>query len=195
MIRRVILALTLPALLAACVPTTSPTTSSPAPSYQCTPEAGGSATPCSQQQYDDMKRKDALYAEAETVFRRLTAEDERTAKLGGADELTPEYEALLGTEELRTQQTAILRADKKDGVRMISGAFKIEWIRRRPGVSMNGSVVSLEGCVDMASAVYVEKGKPGFHGDVLVETIHFGPVEGSLRAVQYQFRAVTKCAG
>lgn len=195
MIRRVVPLAALLALVAGCVPAPTQSASSVAPSFQCTPEAGGSPSTCTQQQYDEMKRKDALYAEAETVFRRLTAEDERTAKLGGANDLTPEYEALLGTEDLRSQQRAILRADKKAGIRMIEGSFRIDWVRRKPGVSLKGSVASIEGCVDMTSAVYVERGKPGFRGSVLVETVHLGPVNGSLKAVQYQFRVVKTCAG
>ena len=71
-------------LLAACqpsapgqpTPTSSPSSpvASPTPTFLCTPEAGGDASPCSEAQYDEMKAKDALYEEAEAVFREMLAE-------------------------------------------------------------------------------------------------------------------------
>ena len=56
-------------------PTNSQTSPSSAPSpvatptYMCTPEAGGDQAPCTQIAYEKMKARDALYTEAETVYR------------------------------------------------------------------------------------------------------------------------------
>ena len=129
-----------------------------APTFACTPEAGGSPYPCSSADYQEMKRKDALYTEAEQVFRRLIAEDERVARIGGGDELTPEYKALLGNPDLREEKLAIIRADKADGLRAVGGEYRVAWIHRTPGASKAGSEVAVTGCVDLTSVRYLRKG-------------------------------------
>ena len=58
----------------------------------CTPESGGSATPCTQQQYEEMKKLDALYAEAEDVYRRFVAEDVKLLHSGGLAEAKAQIE-------------------------------------------------------------------------------------------------------
>ena len=59
-------------VLTGCGPAAPPTSGTPtvvgtgptaAATPLCTPESGGSATPCTQQQYEEMKKLDALYAE------------------------------------------------------------------------------------------------------------------------------------
>ena len=58
-------------LLAGCVPQAPPSpTPSPTPTFMCTPEAGGTEAPCSEQEYQKMKAKDALYALATGVVAR-----------------------------------------------------------------------------------------------------------------------------
>ncbi len=194
MIRRVIVAVALPALLTACGPTGAPTAPSPAPSFQCTPEAGGSPAPCSLQQYDEMKRKDALYAEAETVFRRFIAENERTTRAGGGTELTPEYLAILGTQKLRQGQLEVLKATKSDGTTIRGdGHFIVSWIHRKPGVSLGGSEVALQSCVDMSRARFYERGKFSSTGPSVVHDVYFGTAEGALRMVVLAVRPVESC--
>lgn len=41
------------------------------PTYQCVPEAGGDPVPCGPIEYEQAQARDALYAEAEAVYRRL----------------------------------------------------------------------------------------------------------------------------
>ena len=174
-------------------PTTTPST--PSPTFACTPEAGGSPYPCSSADYQEMKRKDALYAEAERVFRRLIAEDERVARIGGSDELTPEYKALLGSPELRKQQLAILRSNKSDQVVGKGGKFDVKWLRRLPGNSVEGSEVSLSACVDMTSVTFFERGRRTGPGVVVVETAHMKEVSGVLQVWGFSNRLEDSCTG
>lgn len=72
------------ALLAGCVQPAEPTPSaSPTPTFLCTPEAGGAEAPCSEADYRKMKEKDALYAEAEQVYRKYKAEMLKALQAGG----------------------------------------------------------------------------------------------------------------
>ena len=61
----------------------------PQPTYTCTPEAGGEPFTCSQYQYDEMVGRDALYAEAEAVYRKFLAEDVRIMRAGRSDRADP----------------------------------------------------------------------------------------------------------
>ena len=87
-------------LVVGCTPTTPPTTAPPTPTLLCTPEAGGIEAPCTQQQYDQMKAKDAQYAEAEKVYRAYLQEYERVVRAGGATSLSSEFERLIGDDDL-----------------------------------------------------------------------------------------------
>ena len=69
--RILIAAVAVGVVLSACTPTPVVTpTPTPTPTFACTPEAGGTPSPCSQAEFEEMKAKDALYAEAEAVYRR-----------------------------------------------------------------------------------------------------------------------------
>ena len=173
-------------------PTTTPST--PSPTFACTPEAGGSPYPCSSADYQEMKRKDALYAEAERVFRRLIAEDERVARIGGSDELTPEYKALLGSPELQKQQLEVLKSSKRDRVIGTGGSFVLSWVRRVPGISVEGSAVRMRACVDMTSVTFSERGKVVGPGIVVEETADFQSTEGRLRVWTFEYKVVPSCA-
>ena len=79
-------------VLAGCQHSPAPRTPSPAPTYACTPEAGGSPYPCNELQHKQQKDLDALYTEAEAVNTKLRAEMDRLYRAGGTAELTPVIE-------------------------------------------------------------------------------------------------------
>lgn len=189
---RLILAGVLAALLSACSPAPAATPTA-TPTFSCTPEAGGSPSPCNQQQYEDMQRKDALYAEAESVFRRLVAEDERTYRIGGSDTLSEEYQALLGTKDLRDQQLDVVRAVKSDGSTITGGHFVLDWVKRQPGVSEGGSVVSVYGCVDMTAAKFLQHGRGGRPGPHMLQYLYLRPYDGVLKLTDFEFQVVKSC--
>lgn len=66
------------AVLAGCTTVTQPTaTPTNSPTYLCTPEAGGTPLPCGPIEAEQAEKRDALYAEAETVYRRFWTESQR----------------------------------------------------------------------------------------------------------------------
>ena len=82
----------------------------------CTPEAGGAKAPCSEQQYQQMKAKDALYAEAEQLYRTYQAEFLKVIRAGGSDKLTPELEAVIGSEDVEKAVVGQLKYFKDRGL-------------------------------------------------------------------------------
>lgn len=173
-------------------PSSSPASPVPTPTYLCTPEAGGEETPCSQHQYDEMKAKDALYAEAEAVFREFFAENIRISRKGGVTEPT---EAMLKTshgsylddalELFRNLHAQNLRAEGADPV--------IVRVTRLAGQSKAGSIVALQVCVDAREWAF-------FDGDDLVTTggmaeddTYFAEVNGALKIIGADGRDVEAC--
>ena len=137
-------------LLVSCTPTEPVPSPTPSvqPTFQCTPESGeGDPTPCTSAEYEEMKERDALYAEAERVFRR--AEELslklRKQRLPINDELT----SLLTGEELEGT-TAALTEGQTSPIE-VSGDINIVWVRRAPNISDSGSIVALESCINPGS--------------------------------------------
>ena len=72
--------------LAGCSP--SPVASpSPSATFLCVPEAGGDPVVCGPIEFEQAQRRDALYAEAEAVYRRFWVEMRRV-ELSSTPELT-----------------------------------------------------------------------------------------------------------
>jgi hypothetical protein len=128
-------------------PAPTVTSASPEPSFTCTPEAGGDEYECTQAQHDEMVAKDALYAEAEQVFRRLFAENIRISRAGGITEPTP---VLLETSE---------RYFLDDVMKEYRRLHRLEWVAkgedpvitnvtRLAGRTKEGSVLAIRVCVD-----------------------------------------------
>ncbi len=177
--------------VAGCTPAQAP--SSVAPTFACTPEAGGSPYACSSADFEEMKRKDALYAEAEQVFRRLVAEDERMYAMGGSQELSEEYRALLGTPALQEEQLAIQRSLRADKVKTDGSPFKVIKVSRLPGKSMSGSQIAVEGCVDLTGVSYFKSGRYVSKGLTYTQSLYLSTIKGRLAAVHVTSRTVPAC--
>ncbi len=165
-------------LLAGCQAPTP--TLSPAPSFTCTPEAGGAGFSCSQHQYDDMVAKDKLYAEAEAVYRKFFAEDSRILRVGGVS----------GPTEVIKQTTAgAFLQDSMDYYRsllderskLVGGEIALTNLVRVPGVSKGGSLVALRACIDASSARIQLHGKDIGPGRKGVDLLYFGRFDGVLK--------------
>ena len=133
-------------LLVSCTPTEpvpSPTPSVAQPTVQCTPESGeGDPTPCTSAEYDEMKERDALYAEAERILRRV---DELSYGLRAQRlPITNELAAMLSGESLASITEVLATGQTSDSE--WSGLPDIVWVRRAPNISDLGSVVALESC-------------------------------------------------
>lgn len=150
------------------VSTPSPT---PVPTFLCTPEAGGVEYPCDQRSYDDMKAKDALYAEAEAVYRRFFEEDNRI-QLSGDYRLTPTIESTTsGTFREALLDVYAQLADMR--ITGSGGPPALTWLRRQPGLSREGSIVALESCVDATGVAVLQAGKPAGTGFINRNTYFF----------------------
>ncbi|MEZ5129794.1 MAG: hypothetical protein R2703_15170 [Micropruina glycogenica] len=87
-------------LLAGCVPQTPPSpTPSPTPTFMCTPEAGGTGSPCAEQVPED-EGQSALYAEANRSTAPIRQVSEGRIELSGADQLTPELKVVVGSDDV-----------------------------------------------------------------------------------------------
>ncbi|MGC3954849.1 MAG: hypothetical protein QM804_11510 [Propionicimonas sp.] len=187
-------------VLAACQPTTtptptttdpSPTMAPPTPTYQCTPEAGGKESPCSQIDYEKMKAKDALYTEAEAVYREFFAENIRISRAGG---VTEPSQIILNTTAGSVQKNVmeVFRDMARRGVRA-KGQDPILTINRGHGLSREGSVVALEVCADASGWSFYDADGLVSHGRPAQERVYFGRDHEQLKMIYTEGKWVTSC--
>ncbi|HMQ37099.1 MAG TPA: hypothetical protein PKE46_04970 [Micropruina sp.] len=179
-------------------PTATPSSSgpvvAPTPTFMCTPEAGGSSSPCTEREYREMQERDAMYAEAEQIYRRYLVEDYRVAKAGGATKLTPEFLAVIGGEKLRDWKLGEIRAAKKGGYSIRGGSYVLVYAKRLAEQTRNGSDVGLSVCVDARSAIIYRKGRKLGPSLVVQEDMFFKRLDGAMKMwTNANARSVTKC--
>ena len=194
-----ILAATL--LLAACqpsqpgqpTPTSSPSSpvATPTPTFMCTPEAGGEASPCSEAQYDEMKAKDALYEEAEAVFREYFAENIRISRAGGVKEPT-EVLARTTSDSLQENLMAVFRDMAERGV-AAKGNDPTLTVAREPGVSREGSLVTLRVCADASGWSFYRGDELMSDGRPAEERVYFARRGDRLKMFYSEGKWVKRC--
>ena len=187
-------------LLAGCQPGTAPTPTSPSassvspvptPTYQCTPEAGGEATPCTQIHYEEMKAKDRLYAEAEAVYRRMFEENIRVSRAGGVSEPTPVIK--------ETADGAFLEDLMDDFMQMVDEGLSARGddpelvVKRAPGVSKQGSIVALSVCVDATGWSFYAGNKKVLPGRVGQDIVYFSRLGDALKIIGADGEFVDSC--
>lgn len=177
--------------VAGCSPAVAPTPT-PSPTYQCVPEAGGDPLPCGPIEFEASQRRDALYAEAEAVYRRFWAEMARI-DVDPAPEMTPELEASTAGpyREILVQLLVVMRGNQR-----LSGESSVVWVKRLVGLESSGSVVALSVCTDERSALFADPagGEPQ-PGKAVQRRVYFardGGV-GPLRIVDSEFLEVDAC--
>ena len=185
--RILIAAVAVGVVLSACTPTPVVTpTPTPTPTFACTPEAGGTPSPCSQAEFEEMKAKDALYAEAEGVYRRLFDIRSTLTRSGspanGAFDQYATGSALIALNEVAGR-----------GVRLEGGEINLAWLVRLPGLSLEGSEVALESCVDATSGTAIKNGTAVGRGSRARERTFFRHVDGKLKASASQYKEVDEC--
>jgi len=189
-------------LLAGCQPTSplpspgtmEPTSPSgaPTPTFRCTPEAGGEESPCTQAQYDEMKAKDALYAEAEAVYRKLFAENIRISRAGGVSEPT-DVIAETTTGAFREDVMAIFEGLAERGLRA-RGSDPVVIVARAPGVSKEGSIVALSACVDARGWAFYRGDERVSEGKAAADLLYFNRVEDdALKIIGADGELVSSC--
>lgn len=190
-------ALLIGVLVAGCVQPAAPTPSvSPTPTYLCTPEAGGDQAPCTEADYRKMKEKDALYVEAEQVYRQYKAEMLKALQRGGGQTFPAGLKALVAEGEVRDGILRNLRYFKDNNLRVVGGGSTIRSVVRRPGTTSKGSLVTMEFCTDgRNTVVYQGKKRLKGQGSVAVDTAYFGYSPGNLRILAASSKEVSACDG
>lgn len=174
--------------VAACTTAPAPTpTPAPLPlSYQCTPEAGGVPYACTEIQHQEMLTTNALYGEAERVYRAYTREAVRLYREGA-----PASEELLGM--LHGEIAEQIRHDHPTNIRLVGGEWRIERVDRLPGVSKGASDVALEACTDASSMRRVQDGRDVGPGRTAKERTYFKREGQRLVIVWSEFAVVASC--
>ena len=177
-------------LLVSCTPTSPvPSTSTPQPTFQCTPESGvGDPSPCTSDDYTSMQERDALYAEAERVLRR--AHHLSYELWGQRLPMSDELASLLSGEAL-AENTADLAGAAESAVTVV-GEPHIAWVVRAPSVTNKGSILALEWCMEPGTFQYTEDGTPRPIPPLLQQSF-FVSVEGSLRVDSGIFYEAKSC--
>jgi hypothetical protein len=150
-----------------------------APTYTCTPADGGTPAPCYKAEYDQQVKEDALYAEAEAVYRKYLAEHVRIYRAGGATTASPVMIETLTGEALE-QALETSRRIAANHTKAVGGEFKIGYLRRVPGETIGDSVVTWESCEDATSVTFKDD-NPARHGGFSLERAYFSPTEDGLK--------------
>lgn len=159
----------------------------------CTPEAGGAQAPCSEQQFQEMKAKDALYAEAEQVYRTYQAEFLKVIRAGGSDKLTPGLQAVIGSKDVENVVRAELKRFKDRKLSIKGPGVQIGSVTRRPGLVKGDSLVTIVFCVDSRSTTIYRQSRKVATGRLGLETVYFGKHGDDVKIVFIQGKGVTKC--
>ncbi len=193
--RRPLIAVTAMAavLLAACAPATAPTPSPTPTSYQCTPETGGEPYACTAEQHADMVALDALYAEAETVYRRHMTEVFRLSSHWELAQVTPEIEATAAGPYLE-QRSELIAKHRGARIERISGEPAIGWVKRYPGKSIGGSIIALWTCTDGSAENSRTLDAPGGGPGVTAENrVYLRRIDGVLKLWESEAKLAESC--
>ena len=179
------------AVLAGCTTVTQPTaTPTNSPTYLCTPEAGGTPLPCGPIEAEQAEKRDALYADAEAVYRRFWTENQRL-ELDPAPSVTAELESLT-TGTFRGYLPEMVAAGK--GRQKLSGDTQLVRVDRLPGLSREGSEVALLICFDGSQARFNDPAggepTPGLRSE---QRIYLTRIDGALRISGSEVRSVESC--
>lgn len=183
-----------PALVAGCTPAAQPTPSATpvptvaAPTLQlmCTPEEGGTASPCTQAEYDAMVARDKLYDEAKALLAKYNQEFERLARSG-----EPASKTLLSlTGGGYTEQT---RAQLSQGITFEGGSFETLWTKRAFEEPKEGSTLTLLACTDLSSVTLKKGDETLGSGRRAYQWTYFAPTPEGLKIVAAENQAVESC--
>lgn len=158
-------------------------------SFTCTPEAGGAPTPCAPAEYETSRQRDALYAEAEQVYRQFVKYDEELLK-SGKPASGPVMDLLAGPMveryKARTQEQVNL------GITM-TGTLRLAALGRAAGYAREGSDVALVSCLDGSSLRGMKGSETLGTGDQVVYNTYFKRFPSGMKIVYDEGKKVAKC--
>ena len=178
---------------AGCVPQAPGPLPQATPSFSCTPVAGGTPYPCYENQYQETAAQNKLYEQAEAVFRKFNAENERIYRAGGVREPTP---VILETTTGKALDSAMSNYQDllNDGIRLVSGNSRVAWIKRIPDLVQDGSEATIEVCSDISEEVMQAKGKKRYKvGQDKDERYYLSTVDGRLKLGMVEYKWVKTC--
>lgn len=165
----------------------------PEPTFACTPEAGGGPSfSCDRRQHEEMVAKEALYAEAEKVYREFQSEDFRIqwhSSEGAPSAIITER----ATGSFLAHLAAAYATVRKEGFSGAGGEPSIVYVRRVPAATVEGSLVALESCLDGSKAPVLRKGKQVGSGVIVRNTYFFSRVSGQLKISAFRGGQVQGC--
>ncbi|MCW5952739.1 MAG: hypothetical protein KIT69_10815 [Propionibacteriaceae bacterium] len=139
-----------------------------------------------------MKSKDALYAEAEAVYRRYWGEVVRIMRAGGVS--SPTEVLLQTTDGFHLEYVVTNLAQLTDDGLVARGEDPtIDWVRRLPGQSKAGSIVALSTCVDATAWGFYADEKLTTPGRVAIDDLYFRRVDGRLKIIGAAGREALSC--
>lgn len=175
-------------LVSGCVGSGGP---APTPSPMCTPEAGGVEFRCSEAEFEAMKARDALYAEAEAVNEKYQAILDRIYREGAPEEMPEDLKAITAG-SARTDVEDLLSNLHEVRITLIGGEMRQVWVKRNLA-SREGSVVSLSVCIDSRTVDVFQGGESIGQGHVSLEDTFFKMVDGELKVWAVDGKSVESC--
>jgi hypothetical protein len=163
-----------------------------APTYTCTPSDGGTPAPCYKAEYDQQVKEDALYAEAEAVYRKYVAEDERIYRMGGIDKPTPVL-LEVATGDFLQDLVIIYQASKDTRTKFVGGTLVTVWLRPAPSSATPDSLVTMQDCRDASTVKIVTPGEDTVLAGYTSTILHFVREGGSLKIGSAQGKVVDGC--
>ena len=178
---------------AATNPAVTPSRSAvPAPTYLCTPEAGGTPAPCDAERYTELERLTVLYAEAERAYRAFFSETSALYRRGGTTEAVPALAATAGGPYLKAQRKTFAKLAELES-KVEGGSIKLVRVKRSPGAEARGYEIALDTCVDARTTEVVQSGSPVSRGIAYAEVVFFQREDGVLKAWDAVGEKVDRC--
>lgn len=133
---------------------------------------------------------DALYDEAERVFRAYYKEHEKATRAGGFTTMPASMKKYV-TGQFERDVTSLFRNQHRQGVRSKGGKFRIDWLRP----AQQGPLpISLEVCTDATSTTTTDaRGRVLRKGVRLEYIVGFSRKDGALRIAAGSSERVSSC--
>jgi hypothetical protein len=175
----------------AVTPTSSSTVATPAPSPTCSPY-DSAPRPCTPEEYAENREQNELIAQAEQVYRKYWAEDERLQRSGGTRKATRVLLDSLTGNALKSAM-AVYRDLKANKTKAEGGRFTILSLTPRPTRTKEASAMSLAVCWQVKNVKFKVDGETLTRNATVLEDSYFHQVDGALKIFAFQSREVPKC--
>jgi hypothetical protein len=168
----------------------SPASPTLSPAYRCVPEAGADPVPCGPIEFEQAQARDALYAEAEAVYRRFWTEWERLYAFE-SPAVSLEIEATTAGSFLKYVEAEFAAPSY---ARRVAGNARLVRLARYVGGSHSGFTVSLNACWDSSGVTFSPRGGgPETTGGAVDENVFLSRLDGVLKLVEAESETVRQC--